>query len=120
MSMQILPNRDVVAVSRKARRVIGRCNFAVAAVSAGFFAIAVSAFGADLGSGSSTAIAGPSPPAPARRQLMQAHPIDFPDLDPALSAQHARMVDQLYEQLMRRAAPGCSSGSRYASMGGAC
>ena len=104
MGVQILLGHDLVAVSGKARRVIRRCIFAAAAVGAGFPAISVSAFGADLGAGYSTAMAVPSQPAPAGRRLMQAHPIDPPYLEPDLSAQRVRVVDQLYEELMRRSA----------------
>jgi hypothetical protein len=120
MSMQIVPARDVPANSRKARRLVRRCNSAVAAVGAGFFAISVSAFGADLGSGYSTAIAVPSHSVPAGRRLMQDRPIDPPDFTQDSSAQRAKMVDQFYRELMRWPLPRCSSTPNDASLPGAC
>jgi len=120
MSVQILRAHEVVAVSRKARRVIQRCIFAAAVVGAGVPAISGSAFGADLPASYSAAMAVPSQPAPAGRRPIQPHPINHPEVESDRSAQRARMIDQLYEELMRRTAPGCQSGSTYASMGGGC
>ena len=100
------------------RRIIGRG--ALAAVGAGFFAISTGTFGADLGSGCSTAIAVPPPAAPAGRRTIPAHPIIPRDTKPELSAQRARIVDQLYEEIMRRSSPGCASATSNASMAGAC
>ena len=70
-----------------ARKVIGRC--ALAAVGAGFLAISTGTFGADLGTGYSTAIAVPSQTAPPSRRSLSAHPIIPPDAKPELAAQRA-------------------------------
>lgn len=99
-----------------ARKMIGRCT--LAAVGAGFFAISTGTFGADPGTGYSTAIAVPSQARPASRRPMPARPA--PDAKPDLSVQRARMVDQLYEEIMRRSSPECSSATNIASMGAAC
>ena len=101
-----------------ARKMIGRC--ALVAVSAGFFAISIGALGADLGTEYSTAIAVPPPAAPSGRRTIPAHPVIPRDTKPELSAQRARIVDQLYEEIMRRSSPGCASATSNASMAGAC
>jgi hypothetical protein len=106
------------ATGGAARKVIGRC--ALAAVGAGFFAISIGTFGADLGTGDSTAIAVPSQSAPPGRRSLSAHPIIPPDAKPELAAQRARIVDQLYEEIMRRSSPGCASTTNNAAMVGAC
>jgi hypothetical protein len=91
---------------RPARQIIGRS--ALAAVGVSFFTISISTHGADLGTRYSTALAVPSQPASPGR----AHPRDaMPDR----SAQRARMVDQLYEELMRWTPPGCLSTATKAS-----
>ena len=100
------------------RKVIGRC--ALAAVGAGFFAISVGTFGADPGTGYSTAIAVPSQAAPAGRRPMPARPIVPPDTKPDPSVQRARIFDQLYEEIMHRSSPECSPATNNASMAGAC
>jgi len=100
------------------RKLIGRC--ALAAVGAGFFAISIGAFGADLGTAYSTAMTVPSPAAPAGRRLMPARPIVPPDAKPDPSGRRARIVDQLYEEIMRRSSSECSSARNNASMAGAC
>lgn len=87
-----------------AHQIIGRC--ALAAVGASFLAISISTYGADLGTRYSTALAVPSQPASPGRRPVPARP---PDAMPDRSAQHTRMVDQLYEELMRWTPPGCSS-----------
>ena len=120
MSMQIVPARDALAGSRKARWGIRLRNSAVAAVGAGLFVISVNAFGADLGASPSTATGVPPPLAPAGRRLMPARLIDLPDTTPDRSAQRAKMVDQLYEELMHWPLPRCSSTPNDASMPGAC
>ena len=101
-----------------ARKMIGRCT--LAAVSAGFFAISTGTFGADLGTGYSTAIAFPPPAAPAGRRPMPARPIVPRDAKPDLSVQRAQIVDQLYEEIMRRSSSECSSARNNVSMAGAC
>jgi hypothetical protein len=101
-----------------ARRMIGCC--VMAAVGAGYFPISTGTFGADPGSGYSTAIAVPSQALPAGRRLMPARPTVPPGAKPDLSVQRARMVDQLYEEIMRRSSPECSSATNTASLAGAC
>jgi hypothetical protein len=101
---------------RAAHKMIGRC--ALAAVGAGFLAVSTGTFGADLGTGYSTAIAVPSNALPASRRPMPAHPIVPPDAKRDL--QHARIVDQLYEEIMRRSSPECSSARSTAAMAAAC
>ena len=115
MRLQIAPARRALT-GGAVRQMIGRC--ASAAVGVGFFAISISTFGADLGNGYSTAIAVPSQPAPAGRRPILAHPIDPPDAKPDRSAQRARIVDQLYEELMRSSE--CWSSMKGASMVGGC
>jgi hypothetical protein len=97
---------------------IGRC--ALAAIGAGFFAISTGTFGADPGTGYSTAIATPSQALPASRRPTPARPIVPRDAKPDLSVQRARIVDQLYEEIMRRSAPECSSATNTAAMAGTC
>ena len=99
-------------------KMIGRC--ALAAVSAGFFAISIGAFGADLGTEYSTAVAVPSRAAPVGRRPMPARPIVPQDAKPDLFAQRARVVAQLYEEIMRRSSSECFSGRNNASIAGAC
>ena len=118
--MQTTPGRCVLADNRSARRVISRPAFAAAAVGIGLFTASLSALGADLRAGYSKPMAVTSEPAPAGPRPIQAHPVDLPDVQSARSAQRARLVDRLYEQLMRRAVTGCPSGSAYASLGGGC
>jgi hypothetical protein len=103
---------------RTARKVIGRC--ALAAIGAGFFVISTGTFGADPATGYSTAIAVPSQALPASRRPMPARPVVPHDAKPDLSAQRARIVDQLYEQIMRRSSPECASTTNTAAMAGAC
>ena len=107
MSVQIIPGRDVRAGNCKARRVIRQCTFVGAAVAIGI--CVVGAFGANLDTGNSSATAVLSRPAPADRWLIPPRPIDPPYGELDLSAQRAQIVDQLYEELMRQTAPGCSS-----------
>lgn len=113
----ISPGRQVAAGSRKACHIT---DCAVAAIGAGVFAVAVSASAADPGTGHSVATAVPSQPASAGWRQARAHPIDFPDADPALSAQRDRIVEQLYQELMRRRSSDCSLASTYSSAAGGC
>jgi hypothetical protein len=115
--MQTTPGRCVPAHNRGARRVISRPALAAAAVGIGFFT-AISALGADLWTGYPKPMAVTSEPAPAGPRTTR--PVDLPDVQSDRSAQRARLVDRLYEQLMRRTATGCPSGSAYASLGGGC
>jgi hypothetical protein len=117
MNREMAPADHMPGCRRKLRRVIRQRNIAVAAVGVSLFAISVGAYGGDLGTSYATAMAPLSQPSPVGRRPLRAAPIDPPDAGPDLAAQHARIVDQLYEELMRRTPPGCSSTS---SMGGAC
>ena len=101
-----------------ARRMIGCC--VMAAVGAGYFPISTGTFGADPGTGYSTAIAVLSQTVPASRQPMPTRPTVPRDAKPDLSVQRARIVEQLYEEIMRRSSPECSSATNTASLAGAC
>ena len=79
-----------VPAVKKVYSAIGRRCFAVMAVGAGFFAISVSSFAADLGTGYSTAIAVPAQAAPDGRRPLPAHPIDPPDARPDRSMAEAQ------------------------------
>jgi hypothetical protein len=88
--------------SRAVRRIIGRV--ALATMVAGLSAISVSAYGADLETGYSRAVAAPPRSAPAVRRSTPARPIDPPDAEPNRPVQRAVLVDQLYDHLMRLSA----------------
>jgi hypothetical protein len=99
------------------RRTLGR--FALAAISASLGAISVSSFGADLTTGSSR-ITDPSQMARTDNRPMPAQADAPPDAElDYLSAQRARMVDQLYQELMRGRPP-CASASTNAAMADRC
>jgi hypothetical protein len=100
-----------------ARGIIGRC--ALAAIGASFGAISISTFGADLATGSSRSITGPSQVTRAEHRPITALPSAPTDTKLDYLAAHSRMVDQLYEELMRWAPP-CSPASTQASMAGRC
>jgi hypothetical protein len=100
------------------RQIVKR--YASGIVGAGFLAISMSASGADLGNGYATAIALPSQPTPSGRRSMPSHLIDPPGAKPDRSAERSRIVDQLYEELMRWTPPGCSSGASNAAVVGRC
>jgi hypothetical protein len=117
MIAQIVRARRSVT-SRAVRRIIGRR--ALTAVGAGFLAISVNAFGADLGTGDTSAIAVPSNPAPPGRRPIPARPIDPPAAKPDRSVERARVVDQVYEELMRWTPPVCLSAATKAAMVAGC
>ena len=102
--------------NRAVRRIIGRG--ALAAIVTGLSAISVSAYGADLETGYSRAVAAPARLAPAVRRSTPARPIDPPDAELNRPVQRAELVDQLYETLMRSS--GCMLASSKASIGGGC
>jgi hypothetical protein len=117
MRLEIAPaSRAVQGIT--ARKMIGRG--ALAAIGAGFFAISTGTFGADPGTGYSTAIAVLSQTVPASRQPMPTRPTVPRDAKPDLSVQRARIVEQLYEEIMRRSSPECSSATNTASIAAAC
>ena len=101
---------------RAVRRIIGRG--ALAAIVAGLSAISVSAYGADLETGYSRAVAAPPRSAPAVRRSIPARPSDLPVTEPNRRVQRAALVDQLYDKLMRSS--GCLLASSKASIGGGC
>jgi hypothetical protein len=113
MTVQIIPGRRAVT-SSAVHSIIGRC--ALAAVGAGCLAISISALGATLETGYPSAIAVPSHPAPPGRQPIPAHPTEPRDARPDRS----RIVDELYEELMRWTPPVCSSAATNASMMAGC
>src|ERR1700760_4542349 len=117
MTLQIASGHHAPAAKR-VHSPIGRCSVALMVVSAGFFAISVNSFGADLGTGYSAAIAVPAQAAPADRRPIPAHPIDPPGAELDHSMQRTRIIDELYERLMRSS--GCSLASNNASIGGGC
>ena len=107
------------AAIKKVHSAIGRRRLAAMAVGAGFFAISVSSFGADLATESSRSITGPSQVMRAdHRPITAQSSVPFDTKMDHLAA-HVRMVDQLYEELMRWTPP-CSPASTEASMTGRC
>jgi hypothetical protein len=115
MTVQIMPARHPVT-SRAVRRMIGRCALA----AAGCLAISLSAFGADQETGYTSAIAVPSHLAPPGRRPIPAHPTEPPDARPDRLVERSRIVDQLYEELMRWTPPVCSSAATNASKMAGC
>ena len=100
--------RGIVVAGRgrtgtNARGILGRC--ALAAIGAGLGAISISTFGADLATGSSRSITGPSPVTRAEHRPITALPSGSTDTKLDHLAAHSRMVDQLYEELMRWTPP---------------
>jgi hypothetical protein len=120
MKIQTAQAAVLPADSRKSRRTRGRRGVALAAVGIAFLTGSISAFGGDPHPGYPVAVAVRSQPASPGRRPMQATRIDAPDaaLDPA--ARDARIVDKLYEELMRQTGPGCSSATNVAAMGSGC
>jgi len=96
----------------------GRRHVSLITVSAGLFAISVSSFGADPGTGYSTAIAVLPHAAPAVRLPIPAHPIDPPDTNPERTKQRSHTVDRLYDEVMRSS--GCSLTATYAAITNGC
>jgi hypothetical protein len=117
VTVEILPARRVLT-GTATRHTIGRC--ALAAIVISFFAFSTTTLGGDFGAAYPSAIAIPPKPVPAGRRPMPAHPINPPAVKPDRSATRTPIVDQLYEELMHWAPPGCSSATNYASSRGAC
>ena len=88
---------------------------ALAAIAAGLGMISVGAYGAELETGYSRAVAAPPRSAPAVRRPTPARPIDPPDTE---LNQRAALVDQLYGELIRSS--GCVLASSKASIRGGC
>jgi hypothetical protein len=108
-----------VAAIKKVYSAIGRRRLAAMAVGAGFFATSVSSFGADLATGSSRSITGPLQVMRTDHRPMAAQSSAPADTKLDHLAAHVRMVDRLYEELMRWTPP-CSPASTEASMAGRC
>ena len=102
---------------RGARGTLGRC--ALTAIAASFGAISMSTLGADLATGSSRSITGPSQVTRAEHRPITALPSAPTDTKLDYLAAHSRMVDQLYEELMRWTAP-CAPASTVPSIAGRC
>jgi hypothetical protein len=99
-------------------RSLGR--WALVAISISFVAMSASAFGADPATGSSRSITGASQVTPiVGPTTVQPNPPP-PDTKLDHLAAHARVVDRLYEELMRRAPPACASTSTDGSKVGGC
>jgi hypothetical protein len=77
--------------SGSARRIVGRC--ALAAIGAGLGAISISAFGADLATGSPRSITGPSQVTRAEHRPITAPPTGPTETKMDYLAAHSRMVD---------------------------
>jgi hypothetical protein len=114
MTVQIVAARRAFT-GKPARRIIGRC--ALGAIGLG--AISISAFGADLPAGSFQSITSPSQVTRADHWPITAQ--SSAQLDTKLDhlAAHVRIVDQLYEELMRWTPP-CSAASTDGSAAGRC
>ena len=104
--------------TKRARSAIGRHHLVSMVIGAGFFAISIGSFGADLGAGYSTAYAVSPHVAPAGHRPPPAHSIDPPEAKLDRSMQHTRIVDQLYGELMRSS--GCLLASNNASIAAGC
>jgi hypothetical protein len=104
--------------TKRFRSATRRRHFVSIVIGAGFFVISIGSFGADLGTGYSTAYAVSPDAAPARHRPPPARPIDPPEAKPDPSMQHTRTVDQLYDDLMRSSA--CLLASNNASIAGGC
>jgi hypothetical protein len=103
--------------SGAARSIVGRC--ALAAIGAGLGAISTNAFGDDLATGPLRSITGPSQVTRAEHGPITALPSAPTDTKLDYLAAPSRMVDQLYEELMRWTPP-CAPASTDASMAGRC
>ena len=103
--------------SGAARWLVRRC--ALVAIGAGLGAISTSTFGADPATGSPWSITGPSQATRADHRPITALPSAPTDTKLDYLATHIRVVDQLYEELMRWTPP-CASASTDASTAGRC
>jgi hypothetical protein len=116
MTVQIVSARRA-HTGKTARRILGRC--ALAAIGVGFGAISMSTFSADLATGSSRSITGPSQVTRADHRPIAAQPSAPTDTKLDYLAAHVRVVDRLYEELTRWTPP-CSLASTDASTAGRC
>jgi hypothetical protein len=106
------------SATKRVRSAIGYHHLVSTVIGAGFFAISIASFAADLRTGYSTVYAASPHAAAARHWPPPAHSIDSPELEPDRSIQHTRIVDQLYSDLMRSS--GCLLASNNASIAGGC
>jgi hypothetical protein len=117
MRLKIAPARRALT-GRAVGPVVGR--YALAAVGAGFCFISTSTIGADLATGSTRSITGPSQVTHTDHRPITVQPNAPPDTKLDYLAAHVRIVDRLYEELMRWTPPGCSSAATDASMARRC
>jgi hypothetical protein len=117
MTVQIVTARRSLT-GRAVRRILGRCALAV--IGASFAAIFSSTFGADLATGSSQSVTGPSRVMGVGHQPITVQPSAPPDAKLDHLAAHAQVIDRLYEELMRWTPPACSSVLASASIAGRC
>ena len=103
---------------RAIRRLLGRRALAVIGASLG--CISISAFGADLATGSSRSITGPSQVAHTDHRAIADQSSGPFDRKLDYLAAHSRTVDHLYEELMRWTPPACSSASAAGPRVGGC
>ena len=99
------------------RWIVGRC--AMAAIGVGLGAISINTFGADPATGSPWSITSPSQVTRAGHRPITVLPSAQTDTKLDYLAAHSRMVDQLYEELIRWTPP-CALASTDASMAGRC
>jgi hypothetical protein len=104
MNIQTVAARVLPAGSRKALRAARRHAFVVVGAGIGLFTVSLSAFGGDPPTGYATASAVRSHPASLGRRPIYHSPVDPPGEAPDRAAREARVVDQLYGELMRQAA----------------
>jgi len=112
MRLEIRRHRRALT-GQKTDRVLRGCF--LAAIGAGYCAVAASALGNDPTTGSFSPITTPSPPSTSTYRPMSVQLRGPRDSKLDYLAAHAPTVDRLYEELMRWAPP-CFSGSQDASM----
>jgi hypothetical protein len=116
MTVSIVTARRTLT-GRTARTIVGRC--ALAAIGVGLGAISINTFGDDQATGSLRSITGPSQVTHSEHRPITALPSAPIDTKLDYLATHSRVVDQLYEELMRWTPP-CALASTDASMAGGC
>jgi hypothetical protein len=121
MKIQTAPAAVLPADNRKPRRTRGRRGIALAALGIAFLTGSISAFGGDPRPGYPVTVAVRSQPASPGRRPIRATRVDAPGAELDRAARDARIVDQLYQELMRQTGPGwCSSATNLAAMGSGC
>jgi hypothetical protein len=117
MTVQIVAARRSLTSSAVCR-ILGRCALAV--IGASFAAVSISTFGADLATGSSQSVTGPSRTMGVAHQPITVQPSAPLDAKLDHLAAHARVIDRLYEELIRWTPPSCSLTLTSASIAGRC